>query len=122
MTEAKNTPVENTGTKNENFDVDVNVNPPSSSQEDVSRTNVHVEELKISSDALVQTVLNLIHQASIRRILIQTQDGYTLLEIPLSLGVVGGLLGTAFFPILTALGAIAALVTRVRIIVERVTA
>ena len=42
-------------------------------------------------------------------------DGHTLLEIPLTLGVVGALLA----PQVAALGALAALVTRCTITVER---
>jgi len=74
------------------------------------------EELSSSGEDLVSTVKNLIHQGNIRRITIQNKDGKTLLEIPLTLGVVGALL----LPTLAALGALAAIVTECKIIVERI--
>lgn len=113
-------------TQNQNFDVQFNVNPPSSTQENVSPTNVFVEELKISSDDVLQLIPSLIREATIRRIIIKTQDEKTLLEIPFSVGVVGGVISTAFFPLLTslltALSTTAALATRLKIIIERVAA
>ena len=74
------------------------------------------EELSISSEDLVSTVKNLVHQGNIRRITIVNKDGRTLLEIPMTLGVVGALL----LPTLAALGAVAAIVTECRIVVERI--
>ena len=113
-------------TQDEKFDVEVNVNPPSSNQENASTTNVFREELNISSDNVLQLISSLVHEATIRRILIKTQDEKTLLEIPFSLGVVGGVVSTTFFPLitslLTALGTTAALATRLKIIIERVAA
>lgn len=74
------------------------------------------ERLTINGEELVSTVKNLVHQGNIRRIAIENKDGRTLLEIPLTLGVVGALL----LPTLAALGALAAIVTECRIIVERI--
>lgn len=73
---------------------------------------------EISGDKLVETVKNLLHQGNVRKVIIQ-QDGRTLLEIPLTVAVVGTALGLWFAPILAALGAIGALVAKVTIIVER---
>ncbi|MEE8592657.1 MAG: DUF4342 domain-containing protein [Candidatus Bipolaricaulota bacterium] len=74
------------------------------------------EELSISGEDLVSTIKELVHQSNIRRITIQNKDGKTLLEVPLTLGVVGALL----LPTLAALGALAAIVTECKIIVERI--
>jgi len=73
------------------------------------------EELTISGEKLVATVKELVHQGNIRRILVKNRDGKSLIEIPLSIGVVGILL----LPTLAALGAIAALVTECTLVVER---
>lgn len=73
---------------------------------------------EISGDKLVETVKNLLHQGNVRKVIIQ-QEGKTLLEIPLTVAVVGTALGLWFAPILAALGAIGALVAKVTIIVER---
>lgn len=112
MTQAKDV-------NNENFDVEVNVNPPSQGLSDVSKTNISVEEFRISSDTLIPTVQELIHQSTIRRIIIKTEDGYTLLEVPLPIGILGGSLGFSFFLPIAVVGTVGAVVTRLRIVVER---
>jgi len=73
------------------------------------------EEFAVSGEKLVATVKELVHQGNIRRILVKNRDGESLIEIPLSIGVVGILL----LPTLAALGTIAALVTECTLVVER---
>ncbi|MEN6368344.1 MAG: DUF4342 domain-containing protein [Thermotogota bacterium] len=74
------------------------------------------EELKITGEELVATVKELVRQGNIRRITVKNREGKTLVEIPLTLGVVGTLL----IPTLAALGAVAALVAECSIVVERI--
>jgi len=81
----------------------------------VSAEKRRTEELNVSGEKLVSTVKELVHQGNIRRITVKNRDGKSLIEIPLSLGVVGVLL----LPTLAALGAIAALVTECTIVLER---
>jgi hypothetical protein len=75
----------------------------------------HTEEFEISGDKLVAKVKELIAAGNVRRIIIKNEEGKTLLEIPLSYGVVAAVIA----PVLAALGAVAALVTRCVIAVER---
>ena len=82
----------------------------------MSEKKVRIEELQVSGEALVAKVKELVHEGNIRRITIKNEEGKTLIEIPLTLGVVGAVL----VPTLAAIGAIAALVTKCTIIVERV--
>jgi len=58
----------------------------------------------------------LVRQGNIRRVTIKNKEGKTLIEIPLTFGVVGAVL----LPTLAAIGAIAALVTECTIVVEKV--
>ena len=74
------------------------------------------EVFSISGEDLVSTIKNLVHEGNIRRIAIENKDGRVLLEVPLTLGVVGVLL----LPTLAALGALAAIVTECKIVVERI--
>jgi len=74
------------------------------------------EEITIRGEELVATVRALVHEGNIRRITIKNREGKVLIEVPLTLGVVGAL----FLPTLAALGAMAALVTECTIVVERV--
>lgn len=73
------------------------------------------EEFKISGEELIGKVKQLIAEGNIRRIIIKGKDGKTIIEIPLTIGVIGIVLA----PVLGAVGAIAALVTECTIVVER---
>mgnify|MGYP003982714773 CR=1 FL=1 len=72
------------------------------------------EEFQVSGDKLVAKVKEIVHQGNIRRVTIMNENGRALIDIPLTLGVVGALLA----PQLAAIGAIAALVTKCTIAVE----
>ena len=73
------------------------------------------EEFSISGDELLAKAKELIHEGNVRRLIIKNEDGRTLVEIPLTFGVIGATL----LPIFAAIGAIAALATRCTIVVER---
>lgn len=75
------------------------------------------EEFQVDGDALLSKLRELIHEGNIRRITIKNEEGKALMDIPLTFGVVGALLA----PQLAAIGAIAALVTRCTIVVEKET-
>jgi hypothetical protein len=81
----------------------------------VDKQGPRVEEFSIHGDKLVAKVKELIHAGNIRRITIKNEEGKTLIEIPLTLGVVVGVLA----PVLAAVGAIAALATECIIAVEK---
>ena len=84
-----------------------------------TQQKVSVEELKINGDDLVAKVKELIHEGHIRRIIIKNEEGRILVEVPLTVGVVGGVIGAALFPVIAAVGAIGALVAHMTIIIER---
>ena len=73
------------------------------------------EEISVSSDNLVEKVKELLHEGNVTRIIVKNEEGKTLLEIPATVGVIGAL----FAPWLAALGAIGALATNCKIVVER---
>jgi len=78
-------------------------------------TNKKTEEFTVNGEELLAKVKSLINEGNIRRIIIKDDSGKTLVELPLTIGVVGAILA----PMLAAVGAIAALVTKCTIIVER---
>lgn len=80
---------------------------------------IRVEEFKISGDALVAKIKELIHKGNIRSIIIKNASGRTLVEIPLTVGVVGGVVGAIAFPIAAALAAIGAFAAHLTIVVAR---
>ena len=82
----------------------------------MSEENTRTEEFEFSGDMLVAKIKELLHEGNIRRVIIKNEEGRVLIDIPLSVGVLGALVA----PQLAALGAIAALVTKGTVIVERV--
>lgn len=71
-------------------------------------------EYEVSSDDLIKRIKELIHKGNVTRIIVRSEKDETLLEIPVTVGLIGALLA----PWVAALGVIAALVTRCKIIVE----
>jgi integral membrane sensor domain MASE1 len=76
----------------------------------------YTEEFQVNGEELLEKIKELVHAGNIRRILIRNQEGRTLIDIPLTFGVVGALLA----PQLAAIGAIAALLGSGSIVVEKV--
>ena len=76
---------------------------------------VKKEEFKVNGEELLGKVKQIIKEGNVRRISVKNKDGKTIIELPLTIGVVGA----ALTPILAAVGAIAALVTECTIVVER---
>jgi hypothetical protein len=79
-----------------------------------------VEEIEIAGSQLVERIKELIAEGNVRRLIISTQDDKRLLEIPLTAGAVVGGVVTLAVPMLAALGALAALIARVKVQIVRV--
>lgn len=73
------------------------------------------EEFKINGEDLLKKVKEIIAEGNARRITVKNKEGKSLVELPLTIGVVGA----ALAPLLAAVGAIAALVTECTVVVER---
>jgi len=73
------------------------------------------EEFQVEAEGLVAKVKQLLREGNVRRIVVRSPEGKTLLEIPVTIGVIGALIA----PYLAALGAIAAMVSNCTIAVER---
>ncbi len=78
-------------------------------------TRTRFEEFKVTGDELLAQARKLLHEGNVRRLIVKNEAGDTLVEVPLTVGLVG----VALAPLLAALGAIAALVTHGTIVVER---
>lgn len=81
----------------------------------MSDESVRREEFKVDGDVLLAKIKELVHEGNIRRVIIKNEEGRTLIDMPLTVGVVGALLA----PQLAAIGAIAALLSSGTIIVEK---
>ena len=73
------------------------------------------EEFKIDGKDLLEKVKEIIEAGNARRIIIKNEEGGKVFEIPLTFGVVG----VALAPVLAAVGAAAALLSKCSIIVEK---
>ena len=79
----------------------------------------HMDEMKVKGTQLVGKVKEIMEEGNARRVTIR-KEGRTLLELPLTVGVGGDTAAVFLMPTLAAVGALAALVTDVDVIVERV--
>ena len=72
------------------------------------------EEFSVNGDQVVEKVKQLIKEGNVRRVIIKNEKGESIMEFPVTVGVVGVLL-----PTLAALGAAVALMAQCTIAVER---
>ena len=77
--------------------------------------NSFVEEVQVLARDLVEKVKALIQEGNVNRIIIKDEKGHTFVEIPVTVAAVGAILA----PVLSAVGALAALAARFTIVVER---
>jgi len=82
----------------------------------MANDRVQTHEFRVQGENLVTKVKELVHQGNIRRIILKNDQGKTLIEIPLTVGVVGAVL----LPVWAAIGAIAALAADFTVVVEKV--
>ncbi len=73
------------------------------------------EEFRLDGAQVLAKVKELIHAGNVRRIILRSEEGKTYLEIPLTVGLVG----VALLPIFAAVGAIAAVVAKMSVVVEK---
>lgn len=81
----------------------------------MTKDHFDTEEFRVKGEELLGKIKQVIHEGNIRRIIIKDKDGKTIIEIPLTIGVVGALLA----PTLAAIGAVAALLTEATVVVEK---
>jgi hypothetical protein len=73
------------------------------------------EQFKVHSQDLANKVGELIHEGNVRRIIIKDERGHTFMEIPLTVAAIGVVVA----PVLAAVGAIATVVSKFDVVVER---
>ena len=76
---------------------------------------MHTEEFKIDGKELLEKVKQLIHEGNIRRMIIKNEEGNTVMELPLTIGAIGIVVA----PALAAVGAVAAMLSKCTLVVER---
>lgn len=76
---------------------------------------IQTAEFRVRGDGLVAKLKEIVREGNVRRIVLRNDEGRTLIEIPLTVGVVGAMLA----PVWAAVGAIAALAADLTIVVEK---
>jgi len=74
-----------------------------------------VEEIHVMGVQVAEKVKELIHEGNVQRIIIKNEQGVTLVEIPVTLAAIG----VVAAPVLAAVSAIAGIVTKCTLVVER---
>jgi Domain of unknown function (DUF4342) len=74
---------------------------------------LHIDQEGV--DRVIEKIKELIREGNVRRLLVKNAQGVTLIEVPLTMGVVGALL----VPVWAAIGAIAAVVSDATIVIEK---
>lgn len=77
------------------------------------------EEFTLSGPELLAKVKEIIEAGKARRIIIKNESGESLLEIPLHVGVPVAAVGVLVAPVLVAVGAIAAILTKCSVVVVK---
>ncbi|MEE8399495.1 MAG: DUF4342 domain-containing protein [Desulfobacterales bacterium] len=78
-----------------------------------------IEEIEIVASQLIRRVTRLVKEGNVRRLIIRNAHGRALIEIPLTAGVAVGGAAVVIAPLLTGLGALAALMAKFRVEVVR---
>jgi hypothetical protein len=73
------------------------------------------EQIKVASGKLVSTVKAIIKEGNVRRIVVRNGEGRTLLDMPLTAGVLSGVM----MPVITAIAGIVMLAKEFTVVVER---
>jgi hypothetical protein len=84
-------------------------------EEHASVKKTRREEYIVRGEKVVSKIRELLHEGNVRHVVITNEEGKTLIEFPVTVGVAGALL----VPVWAAIGALAALVTNCKVEVER---
>ena len=78
-------------------------------------TGTTTEQYHLTGEEVIAKIKQIVHEGNVRRVLIKSAEGHTIVEFPLTVGVVGA----ALIPMWAAVGAIVALVADCTIEVEK---
>ena len=77
------------------------------------------EEIEVSGERLVERVKALANESRVRRLRVIEPDGDVAIDVPLTVGAIAGGAVVLAAPVLAAIGALAALVSHVKIQIVR---
>lgn len=84
-----------------------------------SESKKFTEQIEVAGEQLVGKINELVREGNARRVIIKDHNNKELMSVPMNWGVAGAGLVALAAPGLAAIGAVAALVTKVKLEVER---
>ncbi len=81
-------------------------------------TRSWTDEIEVAASQVIDHVQQLVREGNVRRLIIK-HDGNTVLEVPVTIAAIAGVATLYMAPLLAALGALAGLVAKVQVVVER---
>ncbi len=84
----------------------------------MSEQKTRMEEIKVRGTKVIEKIKVLVRAGNVRRLIIKNEEGKALVDLPLTVGVVGAILA----PQVAVLGAIVALLIDGSIVVEKLEA
>jgi hypothetical protein len=73
------------------------------------------EERQVKSEDLMDEIKKLVHEGNVRRIIVRNKEGKELVNLPLTVGIIG----IALAPLFTAVAAVVGLASEFTIVIER---
>jgi hypothetical protein len=81
----------------------------------MSEQKIRMEEIKIRGTKVIEKIKAMVRAGNIRRLIIKNKEGKALVDLPLTVGVIGAILA----PQVAVLGAVVALLIDGSIVVEK---
>ncbi|MBN1219475.1 MAG: DUF4342 domain-containing protein [Anaerolineae bacterium] len=88
--------------------------------EQLRAEQVRAEEYVFSGEEVVTKVKELLHEGNVRRFTVYNHNGTVLLDMPLTVGLVGMTAAIVLAPVFSAIALLAGVVTKLSVKVERV--
>lgn len=95
-------------------------NTNSEASEETRGEEIRTEEYVFSGDEIVAKIKKLFHEGNIRRLTVCSEGGTVLLDVPLTIGLIGMTAGIVLAPVLSAIAVLAGVMTRLKVTVEHV--
>jgi hypothetical protein len=96
------------------------VNAQQVGAEQVGAEEVRTEEYVFSGDEIIAKIKELLHEGNVRRMTIYSDSGTVLLDVPLTIGLVGTAAAVVLAPILTTITMLAGVLLKIKVKVERI--
>ena len=91
----------------------------SSTGTESSDSNSWTERIEVASEQVIDTLKKLISEGNVRRVTLRKSNGKKLISVPMTAGAAIGGVAVLAAPMITAIAAVTALVTKVTLEIER---